>query len=55
MKRLLDKLTSKVELDHWFAEFVGVFFDRSQVGSALLAANRLRDLAGLARLFKRSP
>lgn len=55
MKRLLKTMKSYLHFEHLFAEFVAVFFDRTQVGTALLTANRLRGLWGGRRFFERRP
>lgn len=51
--RLMQKVKSGFEFEHWLAEFVGVFFDRAQVGPAMMTAQRLRALVGGNWFFRK--
>lgn len=53
MRRWLRNFKSRIQVEHVLAEFVGVFIDRSQVGNALLAVERLRGLTSILRFLKR--
>ncbi|MDD5541978.1 MAG: hypothetical protein PHX83_02295 [Acidobacteriia bacterium] len=49
MKHWFQNWRAGFQLEHWLAEFIAVFFDRSQVGTALITANRLRGVSFLHR------
>jgi hypothetical protein len=53
MKRWFQNWRSGFQLENWLAEFVGVFFDRAQVGTALVTANRLRGITFLQRWLRK--